>query len=118
MSEENMVSDKIDVLIFEKEEMEYREFIDKIEDFHNKNAHKAYEKFKVGLVLSKQLKGWTLFFNGSRPETATETTKREAEEFARGFSWRSKRPATRTKGSSRARSRSSGEAARAPTRQL
>lgn len=74
------VVEKIEIMLHGVESMEFKEFIDKVQDIYLKNQHRAFEKFTVSLVQTKEL-GWIVCFNGERPETQEEKTKREAEEL-------------------------------------
>jgi len=84
MSEDkkHTVDEHIDVILTEGETLEREEFMDKVTDMYNKNMHKAYDKYTITLVRTKEF-GWTLFFDGTRDETKDETAIREAEEKAR-----------------------------------
>lgn len=80
------VDDKIAVVMAGNDDkaniIEYKEFVQKIEDMYRQNVIKPYEKFKIGLVKDTQL-GWGLLFLGERNETKEETAQREASEVAK-----------------------------------
>ena len=80
MTEEkkNTIDDHIDVLLTEGQSMGHQELVDKIDDLYKQNMHKAYDKYAVNLIRTKDF-GWTLFFDGTRNETKEETEKREKE---------------------------------------
>jgi len=76
------VDEHIDVILIEGESLEREEFLDKVNDMYNKNMHKAFDKYAVKLIRTKEF-GWTLFFDGTRDETKDETAIREADEKVR-----------------------------------
>ena len=84
MSEDkkSTVNEHIDVLLIEGEKLEREEFTDKLDNMYKQNMHKAYDKYDVSLIRTKEF-GWTLYFDGTRNETSEETQLREASEAVR-----------------------------------
>ena len=80
------VDEKIAVLMVSNDDksnvIEYRTFIDKVEDLFKQNSFKAYDKFNVTLAKDKDF-GYGLLFTGTRNETKEEQTQREGAEGAR-----------------------------------
>ena len=86
MGDKKTVDEKIAVLMAGNDDkanaIEYRAFMDKVEDLYKQNSFKAYDKFNVSLVRDKDL-GWGLLFTGTRNETNEEQATREAVEGAK-----------------------------------
>ena len=80
------VDDKIEVLLAgienQSNSVEYKEFIEKVDEIYKRNVHKAYDKFNLTLMKDKDL-GWGLVLTGTREEMKEETAQREGTEAAK-----------------------------------
>ena len=84
------IHEKIDVLMFSHDahglpvttSIDYRQFIERIEELHAQNSHRPFVSFCVELVKDDKL-GWGVLFSGEREELKEETAKREAIEAAK-----------------------------------
>jgi hypothetical protein len=85
MSDEkkHTVDEKIEVLMVgndtQASTVEYKEFLDKIDELYKQNIQRSFSKYCISLVKDKEL-GWGLLFTGTRDETKEETSKREMTE--------------------------------------
>ena len=89
MSEDikHTVDEKIEVLIAASNDgkpvvIEYKAFVEKVEEIYKRNAIKAYNKFNVSFVKDTQA-GWGVLFTGTRDETPEEKAIREATDAAK-----------------------------------
>lgn len=62
--------------------IDYKRFIDRLNELYEQNMHKSFVSFCVELVKDSDL-GWGLLFSGQREETKEEADKREAIETAK-----------------------------------
>jgi len=75
------VSEDLEVLLKAGDKIDFEQFINNIEEFHNKYCHKNYDHFSVGLITKDGKSG--VVFIGLRKENQEETKKRVAIEEAK-----------------------------------
>ncbi|MFA5024183.1 MAG: hypothetical protein WC523_04465 [Patescibacteria group bacterium] len=80
------VDDKIEVILAGNDDkaytIEYKTFVDKMEELYKLNSFKAYDKFNISLLKDEKL-GWGLIFTGTREESVQEKAQREGIEGAK-----------------------------------